>query len=231
MHGEVGLFRPSAGAQDVGDGPLDACYRNSQDLSAILPANQPTGEVRADTRRDPQSALRPRQRHMDVIDDQIGEIKQLERTLVRDDTVGASEPQPTSDDVAVQRSRESPQPVDAVSDALECPTLGGVVRQRGARDSGRDGLMSGQVPPLALSDLVQPVDHVLVTRMNGFSVHIRDTIREQPASRHLTTNIASTSDTLPFQTAFGSPTIHRLRSAPRLRGSGYVGNRCCSRCV
>jgi hypothetical protein len=59
-------------------------------------------------------------------------------------------------------------------DALQRVAFGGMVGQRGAWNASGHGLVRGEEPALSLGDLVQPIYHRTVTRIYGFSGHIRD---------------------------------------------------------
>ncbi len=111
---------------------------------------------------------------MNLIGDQIREVQELESALVGDNGVGACERESACDHVTVGGRGKAPHPVDAMPQTFKRAAPSGVVGQRGARDASLHGLVCGQEPALALDDLVQPIHHRTVTRINEVLVGIRD---------------------------------------------------------
>ncbi len=91
--------------------------------------------VRRGVDRDPglgdQSATLARHREVDSVGDDVGQVVELQRRLVRHDRAGPLA-QPAGDDLLARRGRVVAQPVQPAGDAQEAPGLGVMGQQRRA---------------------------------------------------------------------------------------------------
>jgi len=102
--------------------------------------------------RDPdrwmESASGARHGHMDGQGDDVGQIMQIERGVVRDSALLRSNGQPGSDDLLEPRRRIVAEAIESTADALKTPAVS-MMRERAPTDTMRGGLRRREVPRLS----------------------------------------------------------------------------------
>lgn len=109
---EFDLLRLGAGFKGVDDRAFGACHGDAGEAADLVRARGMLERVEPNAGARALAAVSPWQRDVDGVRDHVGELVQLERTLMRDDR-RARQGKPGSDDVLMLARGEVTQPVEA----------------------------------------------------------------------------------------------------------------------